>query len=93
MPTDSMGVTFANAAYVIEGWDLQIGRVTEGVTYWIATLEVKCYTDIEKNFTIEENVVLGSMRQDFVEADNTEAKHYAWLMTLEQFDGATLITD
>ena len=53
---------------------------------------MKCYTDINKSFTIEENVVLGSLRQDFTEADNTEAKHYEWMMTLDQFDGATLIT-
>ncbi len=50
MSTDSLGVTFPNAAYVVEGWDLQVGRVTEGVTYWIATLDVKSYTDIQKNF-------------------------------------------
>ena len=93
MSTDSMGITFANAAYVIEGWDTSIGRVTDGVTYYIATLRVKCYTDNTKAYVLEEGVVLGSMRQDFVEADNTIEKHYEWLMTLEQFENATLITD
>ena len=91
MTTDKLGVTFPNAAYIIDGWDTKIGRVTEGVTYYIATLDVKSYTDISKEYVLEENVVLGRMRQDFVEADNTIEKHYEWLMTLDQFSEGTLI--
>ena len=91
MPTTKLGVNFPNAAYYIEGWDTNIGRVTDGITYYIATLRVKCYTDSTKEYTLEDGVTLGSMRQDFTEVDNTIEKHYEWLMTLEQFDNATLI--
>ena len=93
MPTTQLGITFPNASYYLEGWDTSIGRVTDGVTYLIASLRVKCYTDSTKEYTLEDGVVLGSMRQDFTEVDNTSTKHYEWLMTLDQFSNATLINE
>ena len=84
-----LGTTYPNAYYKLEGFDINFGRMDGDTKYYISSLRVKCYTDSTKEYVLDEGVGLGTMRQDFVEADNTFPKHYAWLKTLPMFDGAT----
>ena len=83
-----LGTTYPNAYYKLESFDISFGRETDGVKYYISNLQVKCYTDSTKEYVLDEGVGLGRMRQDFVEADNTFPKHYEWLKTLPEFEGA-----
>jgi len=83
------GITFPEAYFKIEGYQVSEGRVEDGVKYYIANVNVSCYTDSTKAYKLQLNQMLPSKpRQDFTEEDNNIASMYEWIKTLPELEGA-----
>ena len=81
-----LGITYPNAYYKINGYDLHEDRVDDGVKKYKADLDVELFTDSSKEFSLGKQSVQ-MPRQDFVEAGITLPSMYEWYAALPEMAG------
>lgn len=86
-----LGITYPNAYYKINGYDLREDRVDDGVKKYKADLDIERFTDYTKEFSLGK-VSAQIPRQDFTEDGLTFASMYGWYASLPDRVGSVKIS-